>query len=77
MLIIPWYTPGSAAAGITGFQGGRAGFPVVAGAFQMLLTTRTGVQGSGFSLVAGIDCILVNWLRVFWHRFTNRTTAAR
>lgn len=68
---------GSAAAGIAGFQGGRAGFPVMAGAVQVLLATSAGVQGRGFSLVVRCDRIVVCWLCLFWHLFTNRTVAAR
>lgn len=74
VLIVLWCMVGSTAAGITEFLWGRAGFPV-AGAVLVLLTASTGVQGSGFSLVVGVDCIVVCWLCIFWHLFTNRTVA--
>ena len=62
---------GSAAAGLSKFQGGLAGIPVARaiGGFLVLLTAGAGVEGRGFFLVVG--------LRGFWHLFTNRTDVVR
>jgi hypothetical protein len=73
-LIVPWCMAGPTAAGITEFLWRRAEFPVT-GAVQVLLTTSTGVQGGGFSLVDGVTSIIVCRLYIFWHLFTNRTVA--
>jgi hypothetical protein len=70
---------GSAAAGISEFQGGRAGIPVAGGAREifMLLAAGTGVQGGGFVLVIGFRGIVGRWLCIFRHSFTNRTGIVR
>jgi hypothetical protein len=70
---------GTAAAGISEFQVRRAGIPVAGGTrnFFVLLAAGTGVQDSGFVLVAGFSGISGFWLCIVWHWFTNRTVAVR
>jgi hypothetical protein len=70
---------GSAAAGISEFQGGRAGIPVAGGAREILvlLATGAGVQSGGFGLVIGFHGIVGRWLCIFRHLFTNRTVIVR
>jgi hypothetical protein len=70
---------GSAAAGISEFQGGRAGIPVAGGTRNVLvlLTAGAGVQGGGFVLVIGFYGIIRRWFCIFRHSFTNRTGVVR
>jgi hypothetical protein len=70
---------GSAAAGITELQGGRAGIPVAGGTrnFFVLLTAGAGMQGGGFVLVFGFFGVIGCGLCAFWHVFTNRTDVVR
>jgi hypothetical protein len=70
---------GSAAAGISEFQGGRAGIPVAGGTRNVLvlLTAGAGVQGGGFVLVIGFHGIIGRWFCIFRHSFTNRTGVVR
>lgn len=79
VVIIFRFIAGSAAAGITKFHGGRAGFTMAWGAraVPVLLTTRAGVHGCEFVLIVGFRYLIGCWYCVFWHCVTNRIITIR